>query len=175
MSQHQRNERERQAKLETAQALIDDLAARVEDLSLDLRPSMLDDLGLLPTLLWHIERYTTQTGVQVHLKHAGVEGRRFTPEVETAAYRLVQEALTNVARHAGASEVLVRVWAHHDLVGVQIQDAGRGFDAATVLASGLASGLASMRERAALLHGSLTIESAPGAGTRLTAELPLGT
>jgi PAS domain S-box-containing protein len=174
MSQQQRDERERQAKLEAAQALIDDLAARVEDLSLDLRPSMLDDLGLLPTLLWHIERYTTQTGVEVRLKHAGVEGRRFTPEVETAAYRLVQEALTNVARHAGASEVLVRLWAHPDLVGVQIQDAGRGFDAEAVLASGQSSGLASMRERAALLHGKLSIESAPGAGTRLTAELPLG-
>jgi PAS domain S-box-containing protein len=175
MSDRQRDESRRQARLQTAQSLIDDLATRVEDLSLDLRPSMLDDLGLLPTLLWHLERYTAQTGVQVRFQHTGLEGRRFTPEIETATYRLVQEALTNVARHAGASKVLVRLWVHQDVLGVQIQDAGRGFDPAAVLAAGQSTGLSSMCERVALLEGELTIESAPGAGTRLMAELPLAT
>ena len=75
--------------------------ARVRKLSLDLRPAMLDDLGLLPALLWHFEHYTAQTQVRVNFKHSGLEKRRFGQEVETAAYRLVQEALTNVARHAG--------------------------------------------------------------------------
>jgi PAS domain S-box-containing protein len=172
MSDQQRDESSWQAKLQTAQGLIDDLAARVEDLSLDLRPSMLDDLGLLPTLLWHSERYTAQTGVQVRFQHVGVAGRRFAPELETAAYRLVQEALTNVARHAGTTEVLVRLWARQDVLGVQIQDAGCGFDPASVLAGSQSTGLNSMRERVALLNGELTIESAPGAGTRLMAELP---
>jgi signal transduction histidine kinase len=174
MGERQVGEAHRKARLERAQALIDELATRVEDLSLDLRPSILDDLGLLPALLWHMERFEAQTGVQVRLKHSGVEGRRFPQEVETAVYRLVQESLTNVVRHAGVSEALVRVWAHQDLLSAQIEDAGRGFDVTAALAAGHSTGLTSMRERVALLHGDLTIESAPDAGTRLTVGLPLG-
>jgi PAS domain S-box-containing protein len=156
-----------------AHALITDLMARVRQLSLDLRPAMLDDLGLLPTLLWHFERYANQTNVHVTFKHTGLEGRRFPPEVETAAYRIVQEALTNVARHAGVGEVTVRVWASQDRVSVQAEDQGAGFDPEVALAATKTAGLTGMRERAVLLGGQLTIESAPGAGTHLTAELPL--
>ncbi len=160
------------ARLGEAQALIGELMTRVRDLSLDLRPAMLDDLGLLPALLWHFERYAAQTNVEVTFEHTGLEGR-FAPEVETAAYRIVQEALTNVARHAGVSEVTVRLWASQDTLGVQIEDQGAGFDPEAALASGATSGLAGMRERPVLLGGQLTVESAPGAGTRVTAELPL--
>ncbi len=161
------------ASLGEAQALVNELMALVRDLSLDLRPAMLDDLGLLPTLLWHFERYTAQTSVCVTFKHSGLEGR-FAPEVETAAYRIVQEALTNVARHAGVSEVTVRLWADQDTLGVQIEDQGTGFDPEAALAASATTGLAGMRERAVLLGGQLTVESAPGAGTHVTAELPLG-
>ncbi|MBC8446936.1 MAG: PAS domain S-box protein [Chloroflexi bacterium] len=160
------------ARLGEAQALVSELMARVRDLSLDLRPAMLDDLGLLPALLWHFERYAAQTNVRVTFEHHGLEGR-FAPEVETAAYRIVQEALTNVARHAGVSEVMVRLWANQDTLGVQIEDQGTGFDPEAALASGATNGLAGMRERPVLLGGQLTVESAPGAGTRVTAELPL--
>jgi signal transduction histidine kinase len=162
------------ASLGEAQALANDLMARVRDLSLDLRPSMLDDLGLLPALLWHFDRYTAQTHVRVMFKHSGLERRRFAPQVETAAYRIVQEALTNVARHAGVSEVTVRLWADQATLGVQIEDQGTGFDPEAVLAAGATTGLAGMRERAVLLGGQLTVESAPGTGTCVTAELPLG-
>jgi signal transduction histidine kinase len=93
--------------------------------------------------------------------------------VETAAYRIVQEALTNVARHAWVSEVTVRVWLAADLLGVQVEDHGEGFDAAGVLATRTSSGLAGMRERAQLLGGRLRVEAAVGGGTRVTAELPL--
>ncbi len=72
---------------------------RVRDLSLDLRPAMLDSLGLLPTLFWRFETYSRQTGIQVEFHHTGLE-ERFAAEVETGAYRIVQEALTNVVRHA---------------------------------------------------------------------------
>jgi PAS domain S-box-containing protein len=161
------------ASLGEAQTMANELMALVRDLSLDLRPAMLDDLGLLPTLLWHFERYTTQTHVRLTFKHSGLEGRRFAPQVETAAYRLVQEALTNVARHAGVSEVWVRSWADQETLGVQIQDQGTGFDPEAALAAGATTGLAGMRERAVLLGGQLTVESAPGAGTCVTAELPL--
>ena len=98
------------ASLGQAQMLVNELMARARKLSLDLRPGMLDDLGLLPTLLWHIEHYTAQTRVQVTFKNSGLEGRRFAPEVETAAYRIAQEALTNIARHAGVNEATLRVW-----------------------------------------------------------------
>jgi PAS domain S-box-containing protein len=162
------------ASLGEAQAMVNELMALVRDLSLDLRPAMLDDLGLLPTLLWHLERYTAQTDVHVTFKHTRLEGRRFTPEVETAAYRIVQEALTNVARHATVSEVWVRLWADQETLGVQIEDRGTGFDPQAALAAGATTGLAGMRERAVLLGGQLTVESAPGAGTYVTAELPLG-
>jgi signal transduction histidine kinase len=144
--------------------------ARARKLSLDLRPGMLDDLGLLPALLWHIEHYTAQTHVRVIFKHSGLEGMRFAPEVETAAYRVVQEALTNAARHARVSEAAVRVWADGHTLAIQVEDRGAGFDPETVLAASGTSGLAGMRERAMLLGGQLTVESRPGAGTRLTAE-----
>jgi PAS domain S-box-containing protein len=161
------------ASLNEALMLVDELMERVDELALNLRPGMLDDLGLLPTLLWHFERYTKQTNIQVTLEHGGLEGQRFPPEVETAAYRIVQEGLTNVARHAGVSQVTVRLLASQDTLSLQVKDQGSGFDPGAALASGISSGLSGMRERARLLGGQLTIESAPGAGVRLTAELPL--
>jgi PAS domain S-box-containing protein len=160
--------------LNEAKALLDELIIQVDDLSLDLRPTMLDDLGLLPALLWHFDRYTAQTNVRVTFQHVGLEGRRFEPELETAAYRIVQEALTNVARHAGVNEVVVRTWADQKTLGVQIEDQGPGFDPEAVLAAGDTTGLPGMRDRAVLLGGQLTVESVPATGTRLTTEFPLG-
>jgi len=159
------------ASLMQAQGLVNGLMARARKLSLDLRPAMLDDLGLLPTLLWHIEHYTAQTRVRVGFKNSGLEGRRFAPEVETAAYRIVQEALTNVARHAEVNEATVRVWTDQRTLTIEIEDAGKGFDHAALAVGSETSGLAGMRERAILLGGQLTVESRPLAGTRLTAEL----
>ena len=153
-----------------ARDLVNDLMARVRKLSLDLRPALLDDLGLLPTLLWHIEHYTAQTNVKVNFKHSGLEQQRFAPEVETAAYRMVQEALTNVARHAQVHEASVRVWTRHEILSLEVADTGRGFDPDAVFARET-SGLTGMRERAMLAGGQLKIESQPGKGTRLLAEL----
>ncbi len=161
------------ASLEQAQILVNELMARARRLSLDLRPALLDDLGLVPTLLWHIEHYTAQTRVRVNFRHIGLENRRFSAEVETAAYRIVQEALTNVARHAQVVEVTVRLWTQESKLSIQVEDAGAGFDCKAALASSDTSGLAGMRERAVLLGGQLTVESQRGDGTRLTAELSI--
>jgi signal transduction histidine kinase len=164
---------EMQTCLREGQRLVKSLTARVRDLSMRLRPTMLDDLGLRPALMWHLERYKAQTGVAVAFEHRGLE-RRFHPAaVETAAYRIVQEALTNVARHAGVKEVVVRVWADRDRLCVQVEDHGVGFDPRAVLAAGTSSGLSGMRERAVLLGGRLVLDSAPGEGTRVTAEMPV--
>lgn len=160
--------------LDQARSLVNDLMARVRKLSLDLRPAMLDDLGLLPTLLWHIENYTAQTQIRINFKHSGIDKRRFAPEVETAAYRVVQEALTNVARHSGVDEATVQLSTHQETLLIEVEDHGRGFDAESVRALGKTSGLAGMRERAVLLGGQLTIQSAPGIGTHLIADLFIG-
>jgi PAS domain S-box-containing protein len=151
---------------------IDDALIRVRELSLDLRPGMLDSLGLLPTLLWRFESYTRQTGIQVEFHHTGLD-QRFAPEVETGAYRIVQEALTNVARHAAVPAVRVHLMTTDESLRIYLVDEGTGFDAEEAVASGLSTGLAGMRERATLLQGTCTISSAPGAGTTIEVELPL--
>jgi signal transduction histidine kinase len=158
--------------LQNAQLLVNELMRRVREISLDLRPAMLDDLGLLPTLRWHFNRYTTQTGIEVLFKHHGVE-RRFAPDIETAIYRLVQEALTNIARHAQVDILTVRLWADEELLEVQIEDTGVGFDLDTVLAGKTSSGLTGMRERVELLDGTFMIRSQPGQGTCLAVTMPL--
>ena len=99
--------------------------------------------------------------------------RRFASELETAAYRIVQEALTNVARHAGVAGVIVRAWTEHNTLALRIEDRGHGFDPDGVWKSARSSGLSGMRERSILLGGRLMIDSAPGSGTTITAELPL--
>jgi signal transduction histidine kinase len=126
----------------------------------------------LPALVWLFERYTAQTNVSVQFEHRLPEDQRFDPDVETSAYRIVQEALTNVARHAGVRKVTVRLWTDAETLWLVIADQGRGFDPQTIDPR-RSSGLTGMQERAALLGGQLTIESAVGTGTRLTATLPL--
>lgn len=156
-----------------ARQLAEELIKKVRNLSLDLRPSMLDDLGLLPALLWHFDRYTSLTGIRVQFVQKGMEGRRFSPALETTAYRVVQEGLTNVARHAGVSEAAVRVLYEEQTLTIQIEDRGVGFTAGEALESGRSRGLLGMRERVAFVGGSLTIDSVPGWGTLLVVELPV--
>lgn len=164
-------EKEAAKNLQQALGLVNELMARARKLSLDLRPAMLDDLGLLPTLLWHIEHYTLQTQITVDFRHAGLEEKRFSPAVETAAYRIVQEALTNVARHARVNEATVQLWTvAGNKLFIEVEDRGAGFEQSTE-GSSETSGLAGMRERATLLSGQLSIETQVGQGTRLTAEL----
>jgi signal transduction histidine kinase len=152
-------------------AIVNDLIDRVRNLSMNLRPPMLDDLGLLSALTWQIDRFEAQTGISVRFHHADLE-RRFGAQTEITAFRIVQEALTNVARHAGVRQATVDVWANATSLGVRIEDQGRGFD---VAAAGPArsSGLEGMRERGRLAGGHLAIESKPGQGTRLSVELPV--
>ena len=158
-------------QLEQAKMLASQLAAQVRTLSLNLRPPMLDELGLLPTLIWHVGRFSEQSAIQVELEHQGVKDRRFTPEVETAAYRMVQEALTNVARHAGTSSAHVNIWCADETLGIEICDTGCGFDVEQALNAG--NGLTGMQERLGLLNSRLTVDSSPGHGTRLIVEIPL--
>ncbi|MBI4338586.1 MAG: PAS domain-containing protein [Chloroflexi bacterium] len=152
--------------------VINDLIEQVHDLSLNLRPTVLDDLGLLPALLWYIERYTAQRGITVAFKHRGLD-RRFDTSIETAVYRIVQEGLTNVSKYAGVDTVDVSLWTTENSFQVQIEDSGVGFSVAQALSASNSSGLVGMKERVTLLGGVFSVDSAPGEGTRLSAELPL--
>jgi PAS domain S-box-containing protein len=163
----------KERNLKLAMELTTELMGQVRAMSLDLRPGMLDDLGLLPALQWHLDRYTTQTGVCVEFEEEGLRDRRFNRASETAAYRIVQEALTNVARYADIKAARVRVRVVRDKLHLSIVDQGKGFEPEVILAAGRSNGLAGMRERALLLGGTFGIQSSPGAGTRLMAELPL--
>jgi signal transduction histidine kinase len=160
-------------ELGEAQALTNELIGRVRQLSLDLRPAMLDDLGLLPALNWFFERYSRRTNIEVNFRHQGLEQRRFSSELETAAYRVAQEALTNVARYAKVQQVEVIVWATERLLQLQISDEGSGFSVEEKSAGLSSRGLAGMHERVGLVGGALKILSAPGEGTQVIVELPV--
>jgi signal transduction histidine kinase len=157
------------AAAQEAEQIVRDLTARVSNLSVDLRPSALDTLGLLPALLSHVERYQARTGLHIDLRHVGLD-RRFPPPVEITAYRVVQEALTNIVRHSGARSATVQLLADDDTLTLAVRDDGHGFDLHTSRRTG---GLSGMRERVELLGGTVTIDTAPDEGTLITAELPL--
>ncbi len=156
-----------------AQDLANSVLLKVRQLSLDLRPGVLDDLGLVPALLWHFNRFREQTDIAVQLTHAGIEGKRFDREVETTVYRIIQEALTNIARHANCKEAAVQIWTDDKQIHIQIEDQGRGFNAIAATESRDSSGLAGMRERATILGGTLVVESEPDCGTTIFSTIPL--
>ena len=158
-------------RIEQALVMVDELLDKARRLSFDLRPPALDQLGLLPAVLTFFERSSDETGVRVDFRHYGLE-KRFGHDVETTAYRIIQESLTNVVRHAGVTEATVRIWATNDVLSLQIEDRGHGFDLEAVLVAPQSTGLAGMQERVKLLGGVLRIESSPGNGTQIAAELP---
>lgn len=160
------------AALADAERRVAETLARVRTLSTSLRPPMLDDLGLVAAVASNAARFSEASGVRVDFAQVGAD-RRFSPAVEVAAYRIVQEALTNVSRHSGRKEAQVRLWAREGTLYVEVRDAGSGFDAEASGEGCTSGGLAGMRERAELVGGTLTLESTPGRGTVVTAALPV--
>lgn len=161
------------SQIDASSEIVNELIGRVRQISLDLRPSMLDDLGIVQTLHWFFDRYTSQTGIQVDFPTTNLGRKRFSSNLEITAYRIVQEALTNVARHAKVSNVIVRVWCTEKLIGIQVEDHGVGFDVDAIYTSQNSKGLLGMSERIGYIGGHMDIVSEPGEGTNLTVELPL--
>ncbi len=159
------------SRLRQVLAMTNDLARDVRRITFDLRPPMLDDLGLLSALLWLFERCRAQGGIEVNFRHDGL-AMRLPQDIETAVFRISQEALTNLIRHAGTSQAEVAVWVADDAVVLRVEDKGDGFDLAEAYKAKRGTGLLGMQERAALLGGMLTIDTAAGSGTCITAELP---
>jgi signal transduction histidine kinase len=147
----------------------------VHRLALELRPSVLDDLGLVAAMQRHARDWGKNFGLSVDFQATGLD-RRLSPQVETTAYRIVQEALTNVARHAEARNVSVLLEYRGDSVVCIVEDDGRGFDVRRVLEAKdmRRLGLYGMQERISLVGGKLTVESTAGLGTTVFVEIPLG-
>ena len=162
-------------RLRELKAIVAGTLDGVRDLALELRPSVLDDLGLVPAVQRYARTYQDRHGLAIDLQTVGLEGVRLLPPVETALYRIVQEALTNVVQHACARRVSLLLEVRAGAVVAIVEDDGCGFEVdrlmhGTVDESWL--GLSGMRERAELLGGRLTVESAPGTGTTIFVEVP---
>jgi signal transduction histidine kinase len=159
--------------LEDAQAIADGAIHTVRDLSHLLHPAMLDDLGLPAAIDSYLRGFRRRHGIQAELLHGQMD-ERLAPQIEAAGYRIVQEALTNVAKHAKAMRSRVYLQRLARTVLITIEDDGTGFDVSETESGGARKGLGliSMRERVSQLQGTMRIESAPGKGTRVTVELP---
>jgi two-component system, NarL family, sensor histidine kinase UhpB len=149
----------------------------IRNLSIDLRPGALDDLGLLPALRWYVKEYQKKCSIDVEFHASGLK-ERLPAEMETALYRIVQECLTNTARHANASKVRITLKGSDDAIKATIVDDGCGFDYEALLKNpgeGRGLGVAGMHERALLLNGTLQINTEPGKGTKVVVSIPLST
>ena len=159
---------------EQAVGQVADEIEKLQALITELRPAALDEIGLTPAIESLIERVQSVHGLEVATRldldyQAGRAATRLQPDIERAAYRLVQEALTNVAKHSGASKADVAVIEDDGHITIEIRDDGNGFDTE---ATHSGFGLLGMRERVDLVGGSLTISSTPGSGAVITVELP---
>jgi signal transduction histidine kinase len=163
------DEASRAAAVEQVRAQVLETLQDVRRLAVELRPKALDDYGLVAAIERLVQTFAEQVGIRVEFE-PNLPGGRLATEVETALYRMVQEALTNIAKHAQAGEVSIVLTRSADAVSAIVEDDGRGFDTREAREG---MGLDGMRERLGLLDGKLKIESGPGKGTTLVAEVPV--
>ena len=162
-------------RLNESLAVVGRVLEQVHDISLDLRPSILDDLGLEPALRWYIDRQAALVEIQAEF-HADRLEQRLDPMIETECFRVAQEALTNVVRHAQAKAVTVELRQEEGQLHLRVRDDGIGFEVAAIREQamrGASLGLLSMEERALLAGGGLEFTSSPGQGTEVHAWFPL--
>jgi len=147
---------------------------KIRDFIFDLRPMMLDDLGLVPTLRRHIENFEKKTGIATSLRVMGTE-RRLSPDLEVTLFRAIQELLLNAELHANSSQIQVMLDLQDRGIIATVEDNGRGFNVAEAIAQSRAHkslGLASVRQRVEMLNGTVRFQSSPGRGTQVRIELP---
>ena len=164
-----------EAMLRKAQALSINILDDIHKLIYELRPTLLDDLGLVAAMRWLVDNNLRATGIRVSFKTVGRE-RRLSPQLETTLFRVVQEAVFNIARHAHAKNASVSLRFKKSVIEVRVSDDGEGFDVEEAISSkdrprGL--GLLGMKERVELMSGILSIQSHPGGGTEIDIKIPL--
>lgn len=167
--------RKAEEHLQTIKSIAEGMLENIHRLIADLRPSLLDDLGLVPAIAWYGEQRLNPLGIALYLDEDGLQGR-LSPAMETALFRIVQEAMTNVVRHARASAVTVRLIRRGGYLTLQIADNGCGFDpqilqSADPRSEGL--GLRGIQERVNILGGEFYLQPAPGQGTAITVHVPI--
>ena len=163
-------------RIEDSIDLVDRMVQQIRDLSLDLRPPLLDEMGLVTALTGYLETQAERTGLAIEVRQKGVVDG-LPAEVEITAFRVAQEAVTNAIRHAKARRVLVVVESSDGGLTISVEDDGQGFDATSATegaATGKSLGLLGMQERARMLGGRFDISSSPGGGTRVHIWLPVG-
>jgi two-component system sensor histidine kinase UhpB len=161
-------------RLGEAKSLSSQTLTAMRQLSLDLRPTMLDDLGLIPTLRWYIQNFSNRLDIYSNFETMGFE-EKLSPQIETAFYRIVQEALNNIAKHAQADRVEISLVKRDSRIYASIQDNGKGFDLDRVLhpeSPERGFGIVGIQERVSLLGGQMDIQTRPGFGTLIHFEIP---
>jgi signal transduction histidine kinase len=157
--------------MELVKKIVQETLQKVRDQSQMFRPAILDDFGLTRTLEWFLGQFSRQTGIRVHLE-GEVSEAALPPEAPIHLYRIVQESLSNVARHSGAREAWVVLSHEDDTLYLEIRDDGAGFEPGSQARRSGGVGLMGMRERAEHLNGALEVRSSPGHGTTICVRVP---
>ena len=160
------------SRIDEIQIIAKQIDADVDFLAWELRPASLDDLGLVVALGNYIKQWSHHSGVTAELISPSLKKARFTPEIETNLYRIVQEALNNTHKHAKAKSVEVVLEKRDNLIVLLVEDDGAGFNVKNKKNRLKGLGLTGMKERAALIGGTFEIESAPGKGTTVFVRVP---
>jgi signal transduction histidine kinase len=162
-------------RLEESLLMTENVLEQVREISHNLHPSILEDLGLVSALRWFVGRYRDRTGIAIGLKGIAVDGN-LNPEIALACYRVVQEALTNVVKHAQATRVQICLKEEGHTLSCIIEDNGNGYDQEAEAVGDYhvrGIGLISMRERISSIGGHLSVQSRPGQGTTISFQIPL--
>ncbi len=161
--------------LKQVRASLTNMLVDVRNIIYELRPTMLDDLGLVAAARWQAEEFLERSGVKARFETKG-RSRKLPPQVETALFRIIQEATTNVVKHAQAESARIKIEFGREIIKLEIEDDGKGFDLQKTwqIRNGMRGlGFVSMRERTEILGGTFVIDSKPDNGTRITIEVPL--
>ncbi|MBI2847928.1 MAG: sensor histidine kinase, partial [Chloroflexi bacterium] len=162
-------------RIQEAQDVVSRLLDEIRRLILDLRPMALEDLGLVSAVRWYAESHLEEQGVKMTVE-VDAPSVRLPPHLETSLFRIIQEAINNIARHAQAQEAHIRLLLRGSTARIEVSDDGKGFDVEKVLRpqfSGQGVGLLGIQERAYLLGGRFDIHSHPGQGTQIIVEVPI--
>lgn len=152
--------------------LIESLVDRVKQISLNLRPHMVDDLGLITAIKWHASEFSKRTKIRVSIETSKFLEENLSSELKISLYRVAQESLTNVAKHSGAKAASICLTTGHDSVTIRVKDRGKGF-IPEAIEKPRSTGLSGMRERATLLGGNFEVKSKPGKGTQVIVNFPI--